>query len=559
MMPFNLTTERWLPLRHRSNKIEWGCPAHLTNSLDSDPVVAIAAPRPDLEGALYEFLIGLLTVALRPDDERAWRNWWISPPSPDLLRERFAALPASFDLDGEGVRFLQDPSSADLADADVVPIEQMLINAPGGQAVRLNKDLFVKRGRVGQLGRPAAAISLITLQTYSPAGGQGHRTSMRGGGPLTTLIEPRRVPLVNGDPEEALWYMLWANVLTSAQWETRPGAARNAPPDVFPWLAPTRASAKGNAPTTPADAHPLQAFFGMPRRIRLEFGDAGVCDLTGRPDERVVTGFRMRNYGVEYDGWEHPLSPYYSSKKDSEWLPVHGQPGGLAWKDWLGLTLQRPEGASQRPAHVVSHFLERRAGEIGRTEVRLRVFGYDMDNMKARGWTEAVRPAFAIDDPERRQVLIDLAERLTSGADHIAGLLQFYVKTALFERPKDAPGDFSPIKTELWSATEAWFFASVHRVVAGDGTAQGVLQECSAFRDRLESVATTIFDRWCPGAGLSPAALRRLVGARFTLVMTLRGKSKSGEELFRKLGLAVPESRKSQKATRSTTRKEAKS
>src|SRR5581483_9396669 len=39
--------------------------------------------------------------------------------------------------------------------------------------------------------------------------------------------------------------------------------------------------------TTPAETHPLQAFWGMPRRIRLDFADNGEglpCDLTGGVD-----------------------------------------------------------------------------------------------------------------------------------------------------------------------------------------------------------------------------------------------------------------------------------
>ena len=102
---------------------------------------------------------------------------------------------------------------------------------------------------------------------------------------------------------------------------------------------------------SPDDAHPLQAFFGLPRRIRLEFDGPGTCNLTNQNDDVTVTGFRMRNYGVQYAGWQHPLSPHYENAK-GETLPVHGQPGGILWRDWLGFTLREPVGG-KRPAAAV--------------------------------------------------------------------------------------------------------------------------------------------------------------------------------------------------------------
>jgi hypothetical protein len=51
-----------------------------------------------------------------------------------------------------------------------------------------------------------ANAALLTLQINAPAGGAGHRVSVRGGGPLTTLRLPR-------DPEAGLFHRLWSNVV----------------------------------------------------------------------------------------------------------------------------------------------------------------------------------------------------------------------------------------------------------------------------------------------------------------------------------------------------------
>ncbi len=81
-----------------------------------------------------------------------------------------------------------------------------------------------KRSRTPVLGLPAATIALFALQTFAPAGGAGHRTSLRGNGPLTTLASPGE--------EERLWHRLWLDVPQPAS-PVRDDLTR-----VFPWLAP---------------------------------------------------------------------------------------------------------------------------------------------------------------------------------------------------------------------------------------------------------------------------------------------------------------------------------
>jgi CRISPR system Cascade subunit CasA len=79
----------------------------------------------------------------------------------------------------------------------------------------------------------------------------------------------------------------------------------------FPWLAPTRTSEKAGNVVTPENAHPLQAYWGMPRRIELDFTNTeeGICDLCGEKHESLLRQMRGKNYGVQYDGWRHPFSP----------------------------------------------------------------------------------------------------------------------------------------------------------------------------------------------------------------------------------------------------------
>ncbi len=527
---YDLRYEPWIPFRRASGRIDWLPPLGVTDRLYEDPIVGLASPRADFDAALLEFLIGLFSLAMAPEDEAAWAESWREPPSPETLRVSLARLPDAFSLDGDGPRVFQDLDALD--DVEITPIENLLIDAAGEQCKRHNTDLFIKRNRVVALGRPAAAMTLITMQTFAPSGGQGHRTSLRGGGPLMTLAEPRAEP-----GTEPLWRLLWANVETEAQLHARDGdrSRQWGPADTFPWLAPTRTSnpkAAGVA-TNPPDAAPGQAYFGLPRRIRLVFSGAnGTCSLTGCSDKATVTGFRMMPYGVQYRGWQHPLTPYYADKAEGL-LPRHGQPTGVGWRDWQGLLLDDPDGAGSRPAQTVAHYRTRRA----RGPFRLLVAGYNWDNMKARSWVQGALPACP--DPMLESVPA-CSSPATPAAELVAKSVMFAVKEAQLQRPKDAPGDYSYLKQAVWMATQAPFFELIGEIACNPGTDGPALRE--RFRHVLRAAALRIFDLACSvEATLEIRHLRQPIVARHTLVMTLEGYGKSGAALFKALDLAPPE------------------
>lgn len=535
-MGYDLRRADWIAFRRLSGAVEWGPPSLLTDKIDIDPVVAIAAPRPDFTGAITEFLIGLISYALAAEDEDDWLDLWNTPPTPEVLQQKLDALPAAFDLDGNGPRFLQDFTPSELPE-DTNGIEGLLIDAAGGQTTKLNKDLFIKRDRVSAMGLPAAAMALLTLQTFAPSGGQGHRTSMRGGGPLTTLIDPRK------DSRQPLWQYIWANAETIDQWEARgPDMADGPDSSVFPWLAPTRTSdpKAGGQATTPQDGHPMQAYFGMPRRLRVLFEKKanGCCDLTGLPQECVTGQYQTRNYGVEYDSWRHPLSPYYRDAK-GQWLPTHGQPGGFCWRDWAGLLYADPDSGTQ-PAQAVGHFLEKRARDVGVSRSRLCVFGYDMDNMKARGWVESVQPALAL-DKDGTAAVSRLARQLAEAASLAGSLLLMAVKAAKFSRTDDAKGDWSFVKAFVWSETEAEFYRAVNLVAEHPDKKAGVAKD---FLQPLTRIIQQGFDIFCPSEGLEFVGFRRYVAASHSLNMAMRGYGKLGGKMYEALELPVPEKKK---------------
>ncbi|HTH99547.1 MAG TPA: type I-E CRISPR-associated protein Cse1/CasA, partial [Acidisoma sp.] len=208
----NLLTDPWLPARRRDGELCVISPAQITDDLTDNPIVAITWPRADFRVATLEFLTGLLTTAYPPADMGEWAEGWHDPPSPETLAAAFAPFAHAFVLDGDGPRFLQD---FEFLVAESEPAENLLIEVAG------NSGLLVHPGRITQLGRPAAAIALYTLQSWAPSGGRGNRTGLRGGGPLVTMVVPRDT--------DSLWHQIWANVP-----EGDPPASADLP-QVFPW------------------------------------------------------------------------------------------------------------------------------------------------------------------------------------------------------------------------------------------------------------------------------------------------------------------------------------
>ncbi|EQD59749.1 CRISPR-associated protein Cse1, partial [mine drainage metagenome] len=90
----NLINDAWIPARRADGTTEKIEPWRLTDHIGTgkSPIIAVASPRPDFDGALTQFLIGLLQTTCTPETESAWWDWRESPPSSSTLRKRFASI-----------------------------------------------------------------------------------------------------------------------------------------------------------------------------------------------------------------------------------------------------------------------------------------------------------------------------------------------------------------------------------------------------------------------------------------------------------------------------------
>lgn len=503
MNNFSLITTPWLPVHFKDGTTGKLAPVDLAD----ENIVDIAATRGDLQGAAWQFLLGLLQSSFAPKNRSRWEDIWLDGLPEDALRTAFTQIEPAFQFGPETPAFMQDfePISG-AKDA----IAQLLPDAPGEQTKKLNKDHFIKRDITERFCPYCAALALFSLQLNAPAGGKGYRTGLRGGGPMTTLIELQEY---KNNCQTPLWRKLWLNVMP--QDAARLPLPQTYDASVFPWLAATRTSEQANAVTTDQQVNKLQAYWGMPRRIRLDFTTTatGTCDICGSECDALLSHMTTKNYGVNYEGWRHPLTPHRTPVKGAEgFFSVKPQPGGLVWRDWLGLNQENlTESNTEEPAQVVSVF-------NGHSPTGARVglwgVGYDFDNMKARCWYEHHLPQLLSEKiiPELRQA--------TQMASYTLSLLRSALKEAWFSDAKGAHGDFSFVDIDFWNRTQGDFLTLVRELEEG----QDAEERRAEFEKKISRYARGWFDDRVFTNPYDVTDLKRCMAARKKLITRLAGR-----------------------------------
>lgn len=156
------------PLAPRS--AQWPARDHPPDQIAEPGVDRPDWPRPDLNLACLEMLIGLVYLACPPRDVSDWRA---HRADPETLRKALAPLASAFNLTGEGPLFLQD---MERLEGGANAPDMLFIDSAGKSTAKKNADLMVKRDRYAGLPLPLAAMALYTLQSHAPEGGRGNRT-----------------------------------------------------------------------------------------------------------------------------------------------------------------------------------------------------------------------------------------------------------------------------------------------------------------------------------------------------------------------------------------------
>lgn len=501
-MPLNLLTDPWIPVLR-----EHGADIIRPDQIAELGVMALNWPRPDMNLACMELLIGLIYLAAPPQDTTDWRA---RKPDAGMLRAALAPLAPAFNLIGEGPLFMQDlqplqgePSSPDM----------LFIDSAGASTAAKNADLMVKRDHYPSLDLPLAAMALYTLQAHAPSGGAGNRTSMRGGGPMVTLVRPA---IGGGCP---LWSFVWANVLQGVP--LSPDNLR-----ALPWMRATQTSEDGALVHQPrGDQTPPEVFFGMPRRLRLVAAD-------GR-----ITGVIQKPWGTNYGLWRHPLTPYYAVKEGSDILPKHPKSGAFAYRNWLGVLIDAPQGKGSlayRAQTVVSY-----AQRAKTPDASILVAGWAMSNMSPLDFIWSEQPLFPLTSDAA-----DQAAMLVSGADFACRALLMALRDVQAMDVTEGTR-LDPEREAFYLATEAGFVAAIGALARGEASeAVSTAWLATLHRQVLaqfDAVALNglaerdITPRDTQGFSRRPTA-QRIIATRGQLLGNLRGK-----KLHEALGLTPPE------------------
>ncbi|EEP0998015.1 type I-E CRISPR-associated protein Cse1/CasA, partial [Salmonella enterica] len=88
MFPTNLIMSKWLPVRFNDGSTGKLAPVDLAD----ENVVDIAATRADLQGAAWQFLLGLLQCSIAPKNSARWEDIWLDGLTEQMLREALAPL-----------------------------------------------------------------------------------------------------------------------------------------------------------------------------------------------------------------------------------------------------------------------------------------------------------------------------------------------------------------------------------------------------------------------------------------------------------------------------------
>lgn len=481
----NLLVDPWMPIITTTGGRRIIAPWQMGEA----DVAAPDWPRPDLNTACIEFLIGLVALADPPASAYDWDAR--RAPDPARLRDLLAPFAPAFDLLGDGPRFMQELGgvTGEVRSPDVLFLDS------GGEGGALT----VREGRYPSLDLPTAAMALFAMQTQAPSGGRGNLTSLRGGGPMTVLVDPR------SSPDAGLWPLIWANV---------PDGTPATPQDL-PWMRATIASDTGIA-HFPHQGHPAEVFFGMPRRFTL----------VAQGDR--VTGVMQRPSGTRYTGWRHPLTPYYRLKAGEDPLPVRPRAGVFGYRHWLGIAARQGGDLRERPA-MVEAWEDRGLG--ARAEVI--VSGWAMENMKARDYCHATAPLVKLAE-DRALFLVGMVE----AADALSAALRGALTPILAEgESREAAREAFYLATQ--DAFEGWVgkLTAVNLVDAG----QGWLAD-------MQRVAMEQFELLAlPGlADRTVPEQQAIIAAHRGLAFAFKGYGKLGAKAFAALGLPIPAKGKQQ-------------
>lgn len=353
----------------------------------------VAHPRADYSALATELLVELFQTLLAPADLAA-RAAMLRRPE-EVNTQAFADAKGAFELFGTDARFMQSPVALGVqADASVLVFE-----APGAKTVEDNTDFFVSRSDIASVCPHCAPVSLFLSNAHARQGGQGYRTTARGGSALAVLVRGA-----------TLWETVVLNLLPAPDFAAR-FAVPGAPANVYPWTSGVDTFTAGAV--SPEQVGAFGTLWWCPVALHLvedQNEDQMPCSQCGEAHPthvRRVFKAATKSRGIE--GVMHPRTAWSPHNKTGRLLPLQVPSNGLQLEDWLALSL----GKSERH-YPVAAVAALRPSEARRVE--LWSFGGLLSINTLVRWCDETTPALVAENPREAEVLRIQAHRLLEQA-----------------------------------------------------------------------------------------------------------------------------------------------
>lgn len=280
----DLLTDNWIPVRPLAGgSPDW---ISLSTLLTSKDEFQISLPRDDLELATLQLLISIVQVGWMPDDLNGLRHFGAAPMTRDTYVDGIDPIKDWFRLDNTEQPFMQVKG---VKAKELTPMDKLLAGLTGAT----NSCFVNEAGMANGLCGGCAAIALFNQANNAPSFGGGFKAGLRGGAPITTLVQGAH-----------LRQTLWLNVLAADQLPECLVESRFQAPT---WIVPIKDQAK----VPWASIGLARGLLWQPAHIELEAAKAtGHCSCCGRDQVALHQGFLKAKFNYTVEGlWPHPHSP----------------------------------------------------------------------------------------------------------------------------------------------------------------------------------------------------------------------------------------------------------
>lgn len=247
----------------------------------------VSLPRDDLELACLQLLVSMTQIMFLPENDDELLDRMDEPLTDAEFETGIAPCADWFDLRHPTQPFMQTRGVKAKEDT---PIQKLLIGLPDGN----NHCFFNEVGEVAALSAPAAAIALFNQAINCPSFGGGFKGSLRGGAPITTLVD---------GPD--LRQQVWRNVLTEERiLDDLPDWHHDLTRNLPTWVDPIKEKEKIHWDRIGL----ARGLLWQPAHVELvPAAGPSTCDLLGIEADTAYGGFRKEKFNFQLEGtWSHP-------------------------------------------------------------------------------------------------------------------------------------------------------------------------------------------------------------------------------------------------------------